>query len=118
METMIGAGTSFGFDLSAIRRRLGLTQAEFAKLVGLSERSIAGSATGAELNANSQRRIIEADRLATELEGVFRNVSGISKWLSSANPGFEQLTPLAVIERGEIDRVWRALYFLQSGSPN
>lgn len=85
--------------LSVVRKRLGLTQAEAIQLVG-----------------PSRNRIVEAERLATELEGLFRDVAGISKWLSRGNPGFDDLSPLAVIERGEIDRVWRAIYYLQTGS--
>jgi len=87
--------------LSSLRKRLGLTQADFDELIG-----------------PSQCRIVEAERLATELEGLFRNVAGISKWLSRANPEFDELSPLAIVERGEIDRVWRAIHYLQTGSPS
>jgi len=33
------------------------------------------------------------------------------------NRAFGDLTPLEVIERGQIDRLWRMIFFLESGVP-
>ena len=33
------------------------------------------------------------------------------------NPAFDGSTPLQVVERGELDRIWRMLYDLESGQP-
>ena len=40
----------------------------------------------------------------------------ISKWLETPNEAFGQLKPIEVMERGEMDRLWRMLYFLGSGA--
>ncbi|MGL6073103.1 MAG: helix-turn-helix domain-containing protein [Fimbriiglobus sp.] len=101
-----------------VRERLGLTQADFARLVGLSERSVASWEAGETLNANSSRRIAEATRLADEMEAIFRTPEPIGRWLTSPNDGFESLSPIDIVEKGQIDRLWRVLYFLRSGSPN
>jgi transcriptional regulator with XRE-family HTH domain len=116
--TMVDPVTVSNDQLAGIRQRLGLTQADFARLVGLSERTIAGWETGAELKPNSLRRIIEIERLSVELAKDFYSTSELSTWFTSANTGFDGSSPLDVIERGEIDKIWHVLYYLQSGSPN
>ena len=44
--------------------------------------------------------------------------SSIGRWLLTANDAFDRHKPLEIIERGEIDRIWRMIYFLQSGVPS
>jgi hypothetical protein len=41
----------------------------------------------------------------------------IASWLETPNPAFDGLTPLEVIERGQIDRIWRMVFELESGVP-
>jgi len=41
----------------------------------------------------------------------------IGRWIKSPNPAFDGSTPLQLVERGELDRVWRMLYDLESGQP-
>ena len=40
----------------------------------------------------------------------------IVPWLETPNEAFGHLKPIEVIERGEMDRLWRMLYFLGSGA--
>jgi len=42
----------------------------------------------------------------------------VGHWLKAPNPTFDGSTPLQVIERGEIDRIWHMLYDLESGQPS
>ena len=35
-------------------------------------------------------------------------------WLDAPNPAFDGLKPLEVIERGEIDRLWNMIFYLES----
>ena len=37
------------------------------------------------------------------------------EWLRTPNAAFGGLKPLEVIERGETDRLWRMLFYLESG---
>ena len=46
--------------------------------------------------------------------GLFQDVG---RWLKQPNPAFDGSTPLQVVERGEMDRIWRMLYDLESGQP-
>ena len=42
----------------------------------------------------------------------------IAEWLDTPNNAFDKLKPLEVIERGEIDRIWRMVFLLRSGVPS
>jgi DNA-binding XRE family transcriptional regulator len=106
-----------GEVLSGLRREFGLNRADFARLVGLSERSVATWETGADLKESSLRTIIEISRLYAKLRQSFASPEQLAAWLKTPNKAFGGSQPLQVIERGEIDRIWRMIYFLESGSP-
>jgi hypothetical protein len=40
-----------------------------------------------------------------------------SEWLTTPNEAFGDLKPIEVIERGEVDRIWRMIYYIESGQP-
>ena len=60
------------------------------------------------------RRLTEIDRLRSRLGQVMKP-EFIHEWLSTPNEAFDGLKPLEVIERGEIDRLWDMLFYLESG---
>jgi Protein of unknown function (DUF2384) len=60
------------------------------------------------------RRIRETERFQARLAEVV-DAEDIPRWLDTPNPAFERLKPLEVIERGEIDRLWNMIYYLESG---
>jgi hypothetical protein len=39
----------------------------------------------------------------------------IPAWLDAPNEAFDGLKPLEVIERGEIDRLWNMVFYLEAG---
>jgi hypothetical protein len=39
----------------------------------------------------------------------------IAAWLDTPNSAFAGLKPLEVIKRGEVDRLWQMLFYLESG---
>ena len=59
---------------------------------------------------------MEMDRLLDGLSRVMEPVQ-VGRWLKQPNPAFDGSTPLQVVERGEMDRIWRMLYDLESGQP-
>jgi hypothetical protein len=63
-----------------------------------------------------EKALAEMDRLLDGLSRVMQPAQ-IGQWLKSPNPAFDGSTPLQVVERGEIDRIWRMLYDLESGQP-
>ena len=40
----------------------------------------------------------------------------VGEWLDTPNEAFSGLKPLDLIERGEIDRLWRMIFEVQSGA--
>jgi hypothetical protein len=99
-----------------VRGALGLSRRLFGRLTGYSERAIAGWEAGHELSEASRQRMLEARRLERALAGVMKP-SRIAAWLDEPNRAFRGLKPLEVIERGEVDRIWRMLFDLESGTP-
>lgn len=47
----------------------------------------------------------------------FLKPAQVGQWLKSPNPAFDGSTPLQLVERGEVDRIWRMLFDLESGQP-
>ena len=66
----------------------------------------------------------ETDPLAYEIQALQRALVAVmqpdqvSPWLLRPNPAFGGLKPLEVVERGEIHRIWRMVFYLQSGVPS
>lgn len=110
--------TISGDLLSRLREEMGLNRVDFARMVGLSERSVANWEAGTELKESSLRTIVEVGRLYTKLSQSFASAEHLAAWLKTPNKAFGGSQPLQVIERGEIDRVWRMVYFLESGTPS
>ena len=60
------------------------------------------------------RRMRETERFQTRLAELVK-ADAIPAWLDAPNPAFDGLKPLEVIERGEIDRLWNMIFYLESG---
>lgn len=103
--------------LLKLRQEMGLSRPDFGRLVGLSDRSVASWEGGADLRPSSLRTIIEVGRLHQRLRAAFPDATQLAAWLRTPNKAFEGSTPIQVVERGEIDRLWRMVYFLESGTP-
>jgi transcriptional regulator with XRE-family HTH domain len=101
-------------SVAAVRERYGLSRKMFSRLAGFSERAIAGWEGGRPVSEPGERRIRELDRLRHRLAGLMQE-DAIPSWLDMPNPAFDGLKPLEVIERGEIDRLWEMIYYLESG---
>ena len=57
---------------------------------------------------------VELGRLRKRLEEVMEP-GQVAWWLDTPNDAFDGLKPLEVIERGEIDRLWNMIFYLESG---
>lgn len=99
-----------------LREQLGLTRKVFSRLAGYSERIIAEWEAGKAPSGAGRQRILELARLERSLSSVMKS-EFVPDWLQSPNDAFGGLKPLEVIERGEIDRIWRMIYQLESGAP-
>ena len=97
-----------------VRQKLGLTRKVFSRLVGFSERAIATWESGGKPDEPGLRRIRETERFQAKLAEVIQP-DEIPHWLDTPNKAFDGLKPLEVVERGEIDRLWNMIYYLESG---
>jgi DNA-binding transcriptional regulator YiaG len=99
---------------AALRAKLHLPRKTFSRLTGFSERAIAEWEKGKAISEPGLRRMREIERLQERLAEVIQ-ADSIPTWLETPNPAFEGLKPLEVIERGEIDRLWTMIFYLESG---
>jgi len=102
--------------LQALAKKFGLRQDTLSRLTGFSLRSVAGWANGKQPSAPVRRAITEMDRLLDALARLMKP-KDVGQWLKEPNPGFDGSSPVQVIERGQIDRIWHMLYFVESGEP-
>jgi DNA-binding transcriptional regulator YiaG len=100
--------------VAELRQKLGLSRKIFARLTGFSERAIANWEAGDKPDEPGMRRIRETERFQAKLADVVRP-EDIPEWLDTPQEAFDGLKPLEVIERGEIDRLWNMIYYLESG---
>jgi hypothetical protein len=102
---------------AALRAKLHLPRKTFSRLTGFSERAIAEREKGKAISEPGLRRIREIERLQERLAEVIQ-ADSIPGWFETPNPAFDGLKPLEVIERGEIDRLWTMIFYLESGVAN
>ena len=102
-----------------IREAFGLYQKDFARLVNASVRSLAEWESGEKSpGLAALKRYAELERLHAGLSTVLGpDSAGIGEWLLQPNPAFENQKPLNVIDDGGIDRIWRMIFEVGSGSP-
>ena len=98
-----------------LRKKLGVPQRIFARMMSISERSLAKFEKGQPLSDATQRQLTETTRLHEALAKVMQP-KAIGRWFQEPNPAFDGLKPLEVIERGQIDLLWAMIYDLESGA--
>lgn len=77
-----------------VRNKIGLTQAEFAALLGIDQRTYSRRATANELKGSESLQVEMIDEVLTEAERVLRSAELAKKWLGSSLIGLENLRPL------------------------
>jgi len=99
--------------LKQVRESAGLTQPELARLMGLSTRWVAAQ-EARPMDLPADRRVPEIVRLLDSLTQVVQPEE-VRGWLVTPNPAFDGLKPIEVVERGEIDRLWQMIFYMESG---
>jgi len=95
---------------------MGLTQTSFSRVAGVKVRTLSKLEKGEPPSDAVRRKLTEVRRFRGALVKVVRP-EAIGPWLTRPNGAFENLTPVEVIERGEIDRLWAMIHDLRSGNP-
>ena len=102
-------------DVNSLCQRYHLRREELGRLTGFSLRAMAEWASGKLPSQPAKRRLQEVHRLLDALSEMVRPEE-IPDWLRKPNAAFNSLTPLQVIELGEIDRLWEMVYEMGSGN--
>ena len=103
-------------SVGVLRKRLKLKQPEFARLLPISQRSLATLESGTPPTPVIARRLTELKRLIDALSEIVHEDS-LGAWLQQPNDAFEGLKPIEVIDRGQSDRLWEMIFNLRSGNP-
>jgi DNA-binding transcriptional regulator YiaG len=115
-EKLVAEVADSSADVKELCDTYGLKREELGRLTGFSLRALAEWASGKLPSQPAKRRLREVRRLLDALAEIVKRES-IPKWLHQPNPAFGPLTPLQVIELGEIDRLWSMVHDLGSGQP-
>lgn len=99
-----------------LRGNLRLSRQDFARLSGFSVRKIADLEKGGTTKSSTAQRLTELQRLQEGLARVMK-ADFVGEWLCTPNDAFDGLKPLEVVERGQVDRIWRMIYLLEAGEP-
>lgn len=105
-----------GVPVRELRDNLGLNRKLFSRLTGYSERAVADWESGKELSDSTRQRLTEIQRLQLALARVMQ-ADFVGTWLQTPNPAFDDFKPIEIVERGEIDRLWRMIHRLEAGLP-
>jgi DNA-binding XRE family transcriptional regulator len=100
--------------VESFRRKLDVTQRVFARLLGVTERTVVDLENGRALSEAIGRRLTELERLHRDLSKVVKP-QAIGKWLSEPNGAFDDEIPADLIAKGKIDLLWQMIFELRSG---
>jgi len=105
-----------GNDVKTLCEIYDLKREELGRLTGFSQRALADWAAGDLPSQPAKRRLHEVRRLLDALSTIVKRES-IKGWLHRQNDSFDNMTPLQVIEVGEMDRLWAMVHDIASGHP-
>lgn len=101
----------------SVRVGFSLNQPAMARVLGVSQRKLSELENDArQPRTETKRRLTEVERLHKALAELMGE-SDLAGWMEEPNEAFDNATPLQVIERGEIDRLWQMIYAVRSGHP-
>lgn len=112
----IGRTESTHPSAAELRARLQLTRPVFARLLGVSERTVADWEHATAPKSGAERAIKELRSVIEACERVMKPTF-VGPWLVTAHGSLDGFKPIELIERGETERVLRALFFVEAGIP-
>lgn len=103
--------------VKTIRVKYGFKQSQMSRLLGISARKLSElESQPKEPRLETKRRLTEVDRLRRAMSEII-DPDEIAAWMEEPNDAFDGSTPLQVVERGEIDRLWQMIYAVRTGHP-
>jgi hypothetical protein len=101
--------------VKAFRKELGLKRRQFARLTAASDRAVADWENGQPISPVNQKSLRESERLCRALMTIMKP-DQVGQWLDTPNDAYSGLKPLDLVERGEMDRLWRMIFEVESGA--
>ena len=101
--------------VNALRQDLGVSQELMARLLDVSLRTLS-RLEGSTEPPKPPRALGELSRLTEGLLSIIRRES-LASWIDRPNQAFGGLKPIEVIERGEVDRIWKMIHQVGAGEP-
>lgn len=101
--------------VKTLRQELGLSRKLFARLTAASERAVADWENDQPISPVNQKSLRESERLCRALRKIMKP-DHVGEWLDTPNDAFAGLKPLDLVERGEMDRLWRMIFEVESGA--
>ncbi|MDQ2730351.1 MAG: helix-turn-helix domain-containing protein [Armatimonadota bacterium] len=101
-------------NVRAVREKLGLSQSEFARMGGFALKSISNWENAQPISPSATLMLKQIQELQVAL---CRNLAPdtIGAWLLQPNEYFGGLSPLQLVEQGQLGRLWGAIYRLEAG---
>jgi len=103
-------------DVKEFCRRFKVVRPDLTRLTGYSQRAVDKWAAGDKPGPAAKKHLKEICRLFDALADLMET-DYVGEWIKTPNEAFDGSTPLQVIERGEVDRIWRMIYRLETGEP-
>jgi hypothetical protein len=111
------ASAPWSAQIDRLQHGFKLTQLEFAaQLIQSAPRSVILWKNGRRPNAAVRVRLQELDRLYAALAHLMPP-RDVGPWMKQTNDYLDPLTPLEVIARGQIDRLWHIIHNVATGMP-
>jgi hypothetical protein len=107
---------SKSINVRLLAERFAIPQDTLSRMSGFSLRAVAEWASGKAPSAPAKKVFTEMDRLLDALARLMQPKE-VGHWLKQPNHALDGSTPVQVIERGQMDRIWRMLYYAESGEP-
>lgn len=116
---MSAVATHPDVSVRGVRGALGISRERMGRLLDLTSKTVARLEEAERLPAGAAAvtRLAQIQEIV-DLGRIVFTPDGLIQFMSSPAPAFRGLTPLQLIERGEVEQVFGALASLHEGNPS
>ena len=106
---------STGEQLRRIAKLSGMSYDSLARVLRTSRRTLGLWLAGEEPGRSNRAHVTEFTRFFNALCEVVKPET-IGAWMERPSPNFQGSSPMQILERGEIDRLWRMIWEIRGGN--
>ena len=103
-------------EVRQFRDKFGLTLDEFAALLGSSPRSVSAWESRQPMGQLADRMFRKVRALIERLSAL-ADPAQFPMWLRRPNSAFNGISPLRLIQAGQMHKLWELIYRIESGDP-